>query len=794
MLNTLIEKSIRYIQPVWPLQQFIATNPFWDKIDCDIKSLTKEVFVKTGNMTFHRLSQLGAHYCSGQIQDNCLLECIDEYISLTTEGTAHSEEQKSKYNKTIYAFIKDLCLAQKNDDFGISLNHNPKEILVAYRLDAITNQSIASSIREDCVRWIGNYLALAKKKKTTAQSSLFIYWRQSMLNIKGWHSILHDLPSSTDDFIEALLEKFNVSNQSAESYLFQIIWQLKGWFGYMKWQQEHSDNPWNDCILNIKDLIALWLAYELYHLEKYGHPELKQPNPPCDNNINDLIKKTWLEQPEQQVFNLDYFDVVFILQRAFEISKSDALLTDIKSTKKSTKTSDKAKLAPSAQWVFCIDTRSEGIRRQLESLNDYETYGYAGFFGFANQFHDTEKEVITNQYPVILQPSRVVAIPKTKENTSDETLTCLTSNIVAHRKKIPAAYFVYEIFGIWFAMINLIKTFYPDKSSKISQKFDKNSLALKKEGAFTIPDITRFYDIALNTLKGMSLTNNFAKFVIICGHHAQTEGNPYKSSLDCGACGGHSGFYNAAFACQVFNNQQVRHYLDQNGIHIPDETIFIAACHNTTTGKIEFDLKNQLTPSVDAEFNIIQQDANIASDKYNQERSKDFIGYDNFDARANDWAQLMPELGLINNFAIIIGPRAMTKKIHLNRSVFLHSYYAENDKDGKILSSILGGPVLVAHWINMQYFYSAACPELFASGNKAIHNIVSGVGVMEGNQSDLKSGLPLQSLFHKDKLLHEPRRLEVIIAADSHLVQRLVEQNESLNALVRGGWIFLKCI
>lgn len=160
-------------------------------------------------------------------------------------------------------------------------------------------------------------------------------------------------------------------------------------------------------------------------------------------------------------------------------------------------------------------------------------------------------------------------------------------------------------------------------------------------------------------------------------------------------------------------------------------------------------------------------------------------------ARAHDWAEVYPELGLAGNAAMIIGPREMTASANLHRRVFLHSYRTEMDPDGTGLETILTAPMIVAQWINHQYYFSTLNPDVLSAGTKTIHNAIGAIGVLAGHSGDLRRGLPWQSVAVGDTLLHEPVRLSVIVQAPLERIGDIISGNQVLRDLFDNDWITL---
>ena len=102
--------------------------------------------------------------------------------------------------------------------------------------------------------------------------------------------------------------------------------------------------------------------------------------------------------------------------------------------------------------------------------------------------------------------------------------------------------------------------------------------------------------------------------------------------------------------------------------------------------------------------------------------------------------------------------------------------------------------MVVTSWINLQYYASTVDNKKFGSGNKTLHNVVGGLGVLEGFTGDLRTGLPMQSVHDGEKYQHEPQRLNVIIEAPIDEMSKILKKHESIRQLCDNQWIYLFAI
>ena len=475
---------------------------------------------------------------------------------------------------------------------------------------------------------------------------------------------------------------------------------------------------------------------------------------------------------------------------------------------------------PRAQLVFCIDVRSESFRRHVEAQGPYETYGYAGFFGIPMNHSAFDGDERFPLCPVLLTPKHA-----TDETVRPEERQALQSyasgtrwlRLVAHLfhdlKQHPLSSLMLVdalgvAFGAGLAGKTLAPGVYQSATDTVRSWFRPpvgthvavDAGTANPGGAvplgFTIQEQAGMVEGGLRVI---GLIGNMGRLVVLCGHGSVSDNNPYFSALHCGACGGKHGDANARAFAMMANHPEVRAVLRAHGLEVPDDTWFLAAKHITTSDRVEFYDLADVPASHRGDVLALGHDLERAGAAQALERcgrlpraaagDSPARAYRHVGARTADWANSRPEWGLSSNAAFIIGRRALTKGLNLQGRTFLHSYNPADDPEGAILERIMTAPLIVGQWINMEHYFSAVDPWFWGSGSKVIHNVVSGVGVMLGRQSDLQTGLPVQTVNDGAAHYHEPMRLLTLIEAPAARISAVIAKHSLLQGLFHNEWL-----
>jgi uncharacterized protein YbcC (UPF0753/DUF2309 family) len=510
---------------------------------------------------------------------------------------------------------------------------------------------------------------------------------------------------------------------------------------------------------------------------------------------------------------------------AYEDSYRDELLTKIVANR------DKAQLEKGrslAQAVFCIDVRSEPFRRHFEKAGIVETFGYAGFFGIpiSHRGYDTDESLAL--CPVLLTPANsLFELPREGQQqelaryASGSRWAQFGEQLFHDMKHSPVASFLLvDVLGLFFSIGLIGKTmlrrpyeffmqalrgwFVQPVATEINVSADSGDAPqvtgqpITLDRGFSIDQQASFVEGGLRTI---GITGNFARFIVLCGHGSTSDNNPYYAALDCGACGGRSGDPNARMFANMGNNPDVRKELAQRGLEIPDDTRFLAGRHDTNSDRIALYDVQDVPAGFLEDLSELRKVFQEGGEQQALNRCDGIPGtpkgmtakqaYAHVEARGFDWANPRPEWGLSGNAGFIIGRRGVTKGVDLGGRCFLHSYNAISDPQGAILEKVMTAPLVVGEWINMEHYFSSTDPWNYGSGSKVIHNVVAGVGLMYGAESDLATGLPLQTMNNGEIHNHEPMRLLTIIEAKTEVIAAIISRHEVLQHFFHNEWVNL---
>lgn len=745
ILNSINEAS-KVIGKTWPLYTFVASNPL------------------SGyeNTSFKEAASLAQKHFSANAFPAAKL-----YRQAWEKGDINRD--------VLVAILKENGLSQTPEHYlGVLEAQVQSEVLNS---DHVVDRIMA--------KWLSAFMdeGLAEWDMPFKTEGFYAAWRHLIIyDSEIGMTSLKEIPKTSAEALEDLMKEY--SEKDYVTIFTHHLAALPGWTGYINHRTESNSDWQEEFPISLMD----YLAARLWTAKKLNAPIAPEDTNQAPNNITSTLQYLWL--------------------KAWEESWQNQLITTLENEAIVTDSYTETRI-PDAQMVFCIDTRSELIRRHVESKGNYETYGYAGFFGIAMDYTSLEDGITRKSCPPIVSSAYTVSeiAQEAKEHPFSENIKkndkLKFGNYFLKRMKnmLPSAFGYVEGSGVFYGLSLIARTLIP--ASIYRKKLQKSSYI----ESISQPDINKACQEDAPT-NGIPLAEKvgivksafdlmgwkqFAPLVVFVGHGSHSANNPFSSSLDCGACAASPGRQNARMLAKLANLGEVRQVLSEvHGIEIPENTVFIGAEHNTTTDEIIL-FDSEVPNSHKDQIKKLKSDLSKTQQTATQDRGNTKgNGIASAQAKANNWGETRPEWGLAKNAGFIVGPRKLTKNTNLDSRCFLHSYDWQSDTTGKALEGIMQGPMVVTQWINNHYYFSTVDNNNYGGGTKITHNITGKFGVVQGNGGDLKMGLPLQSLYGSDEdMHHQPLRLSVMIQAPIYRVSEILLKNDNLRTLLDNEWIYL---
>ncbi len=633
-----------------------------------------------------------------------------------------------------------------------------------------------------------------------AESEWDAFLTATLLSLRGWggmihqvelrsDSVHHPIPSGT--FVEFLAVRLLLDRAAATH-------AAREDFGYSGPLPALGD--WLDRRASTADVPdAEVRAYEVYRAATAAGLSAEGIAPSFAREVLEFpsLRRRWL-------FQLAY-------ERRFRIRTLDALAYRVKHPAN-------APATPRFQLVTCLDDREESFRRHLEEIApDGVTFGAAGFFAVPMYYRGATDAHFVPLCPIVVTPKNWVtervddhAVETHRRTSTRRARFGRVSHGLHLATRTPVVGALLAAGAGALASLPLVaRILFPRLTGRIRGTAGKvvrptlhTTLALERRAevpgdhngqlGFNVDEMAAMGE---RLLRDIGLINGFSRLVFILGHGSLSLNNPHKSAYDCGACGGSPGAPNGRAISHVLNDGRVRTRLADRGILIPPETRFVGGFHNTCDDSVTLFDTDDIPAELRGELDRVRGELRQTCDRNAHERSRRFEScpltatpadaHKHVEARSEDLAQARPELGHATNAICIVGRRALSRGLYLDRRAFLTSYDPTQDTpDAAILARTLAAVFPVCAGINLEYYFSHVDPWGYGCGTKLPHNITSLIGVMDGAASDLRTGLPWQMTE-----IHEPVRLLIVIETTAAIFLKLMAGNPGIDGLTKNGWV-----
>lgn len=577
-----------------------------------------------------------------------------------------------------------------------------------------------------------------------------------------------------------------------ENYLFEQQFAHPGWSGMVAVLEDNPKTLMDFRPISLANVIKFELILEIDALQFHSKDKWKP--------LGELMRKDPIPLFAPTPRTIED-DAIAIWQEAYEWTYYDSVLAGIQKMKgKSHHKPDK-----SFQALFCIDDREGSMRQYIENLDpDCETYGTPGFFGVEFYYQPQNSQFYTKVCPAPMTPKYLIR--------EIGTVPPLQKDIHFSRAHLnPLLSYPMALFtGFWSGLMMFMNIFKPSYSvlatSSFSHMGKQSKLSIENkdlndtfEGLQVGFTVTEMADRVEKVLKSIGLVEDFGGIIYVIGHGGSSVNNTHYAGYDCGACSGRPGSVNARVFSFMANHEEVRKELLKRGMDIPVASQFLGGMHDTTRDEFEFYDEDSLSLQ-NAKYHTKNMEIfNKALSMNAKERSRRFLSTNTKqDAaavhkivknRSISLFEPRPELNHATNALCIVGRHSLHEGLFLDRRAFSNSYDYSIDPQGNYLFNILSAATPVCGGINLEYYFSRVDNQRLGAGSKLPHNVMGLIGVTNGVEGDLRTGLPLQMIE-----VHDPIRLLMIVEHYPEVVMEVIRRNPAVYEWYKNEWVILAVV
>lgn len=768
-----------YLPSQSPLKDFIHHNSLHAFQDSKFYEAIFKASKLFGFQATTPLTDFRTMHANGRIKEAVLSRVIEARHGVDNLALWHYKAVEQHYDEHVEPRIGQLRACWKQH-YQVDLD-NAVQPLLFRLLSHYLDQGIAIWRFPDNQQGL---LACIRHLESTSHVSLFQSKRAKTLLMDEQLTIM-----------QLLLQV--VGNEAYfEQYLFDQQFSHRGWSGMAATVEASPSVMLDQKKISLEELIHLEMLLEIDALdavlgETWQPIALKAAEPPVDL----LAALPYSELTE----------VLKIWQDAFEWSYYDDVLAGIQLSSHKLSTCVPLPSTKSFQAMFCIDERECSIRRHVEQVDaNSETFGTPGFFSAEFFFLPQNAKFYDKLCPAPVTPKYLIKEYNVSESRHhDSFYTPKTHQALS-------GFISALTFGFW-ALLRLIQNLWrPKMAPAISNAFavmqtngqltventDPNQRENDLQIGFTVEEMAAR---ALSLLSSIALKKDFAPIVYIIAHGSSSANNPHHGAHDCGACSGRPGAVNARVMATMLNHSGVRGLLKNAGITIPDSTQFVGGMHDTAADEMAYYDVEKLSAIHAKRHATNVQVFEQACDLNAKERSRRFASINTkapikkirqaIKERSVSLFEPRPELGHGTNTLCIVGKRALTKNMVLDRRAFMNSYDFSTDLDGKLLTNIMKPLGPVCGGINLEYYFSRVDNYKLGAGTKLPHNVVGLFGVANSSDGDLRPGLPWQMVE-----VHDPVRLLIIVEHFPSVVLNAIQSTPEMYEWFINEWVHLVVI